>query len=403
MLAFSQRYDALLDEWDKQSGSRSARSAAMSLSSGHTLFGRLSKVGHLAGSALVDSCIQASDKAQQKKRKKQDLPTWLAELTALDFATTPVVYRIFDDAENPNSISRFHFQVRARQDQGGGTSYELSTLGALNGVSINGQPVGDGAAWHPLAMGDRIRFAPESRNMMAYYRALETAAVVNLARSANGQSALAPLLPIEPLQAKDLRLELQLMPTPVAVSSRKRKVKAVEHNAAASAAAAAPVNVFKVTAEEEGDAAAAAAASGDNKRQKLDNLNELVDEWSCCMCSHLQVRSVLLACGHGACQRCMAIWFQTSRTCPVCRAEHKGCDPVINEQGEATIRSLVTRLDAPARIEHNKRLIAAAAADVEAARLVTRQNDMLHQAQVLAPQIEPARLAAFLAHHAKAL
>jgi hypothetical protein len=407
MLAISQRHEALLTKWDAQLHSHQhPRHASMVLAlTGHTLFGRLSGIKALTDAALIAGCVQVADKVSKKKKKNlaSAQPAWLDDL-AKDPATR-AVYHLVDDPEHPNSISRFHFHIRACEDNSEG--FELRNLGALNGVYLNDAVIRD-TAWHPLSVGDTISFAPKTRVATAYHQALDAAAAVNLARSAAAAGAvpLEPLWPYTRLMSKDVFVEFQLMPVPIQALPAEHNNKSSRKRKSSSAAAASVIDLCDdEEGEEEEEKDSAAEAENTSKRQKkiTEDMDKLVEEWSCCICTQLQVQSVLLGCGHGACKNCMIEWFNVSRNCPLCRAVHEG-DLSINQSGEATIRFIASNhLDDKALIEYNRRAAEAVATEKAVAQRAQLVQQLQGQAQALAPRAIPVHIAALLAHHAASL
>lgn len=98
----------------------------------------------------------------------------------------------------------------------------------------------------------------------------------------------------------------------------------------------------KLEAEAEAKAKVAKAkAEADAKAAKLKRTNssseKLQEEWICCICQDLLVKTMSLKCGHVACEMCLLDWLKRSQSCPSCRKAHDGSDPIPNRILDNTI------------------------------------------------------------------
>jgi hypothetical protein len=91
---------------------------------------------------------------------------------------------------------------------------------------------------------------------------------------------------------------------------------------------------------------------------KLSNpaFEELLEEYTCGICSDIIYQCVVLDCAHSYCKSCISEWFRKKKMCPVCRTKHKGT-PRSVRVADTTIEVLVKQFLLPAaRAERLERI-----------------------------------------------
>eukprot|EP01083_Nonionella_stella_P275669 936398_1 len=66
------------------------------------------------------------------------------------------------------------------------------------------------------------------------------------------------------------------------------------------------------------------AELAERERKIEENDRKLEEEWTCCICQDLLLKTMSLKCGHVACEMCLDSWLKTNPICPTCRTSHEG-------------------------------------------------------------------------------
>eukprot|EP01083_Nonionella_stella_P088764 247599_1 len=85
------------------------------------------------------------------------------------------------------------------------------------------------------------------------------------------------------------------------------------------------------------------AALAERERKIEENDRKLEEEWTCCICQDLLLKTMSLKCGHVFCEMCLDGWLKTNPICPTCRVRHEG-RPIPNKTLDNTISHKVDTL-----------------------------------------------------------
>lgn len=250
---------------------------------------------------------------------------------ALTFGRLPSSDVVLDSKRVPQMISRVHGRVVRRgapdEEIGETESWVLHDNRSLNGVTVNGAPVGaEGCALHT---GDVVVFGLPTLTPPEFEFVFEAPLAAEAKRPAHSAPSMEELFGDQMRQISELQRELD--------AERQQKEAENQQRRLAS--------------------------------QSVMDLVDLQADLVCSVCQDFMVHSATIECSHTFCWACVDAWLLTKRfECPVCRTSVTR-EPVRSRALDAIVQKYVERLSEVQREDFTSRVDAANKVLVKGRRL----------------------------------